>query len=48
MTPKCTFLSKYYHVRVTVATSFKVAGRQLRSELRDFCRSFEHLKIPHL
>jgi len=45
MTPKCTSLSKYYHVRVTIATSFKVAGRQLRFELKTCSRSFEHLKI---
>ena len=39
MTPKCTFLSKYYHVRVTIATSLKAAGRQLRFGLRTCSRS---------
>lgn len=44
MTPKYTFLSKYYRVRVTIATGFKVAGRKLRFELRTCSRSFEHFE----
>ena len=39
MTHKCTYLSKYYHVRVTIATGFRVAGHQLRFGLRTCSRS---------